>query len=123
AKTIGVEFRGGVMSDCVGKTRVRFFDGAREVVGKVVEVEGKNGRLKRLTIRVPRALPIGTIGMWDQGEGRVRGGKFYCRGCDDMAGAAAAIAMLDRIAKKRVKSTIAVLLTRAEEVGFVGTIA
>src|SRR5207248_1296342 len=48
---------------------------------------------------------------------------FYCRVCDDLAGAAAALTMLDRLHKSPPPSPVAVLLTRAEEEGFVGAIA
>jgi endoglucanase len=43
--------------------------------------------------------------------------------CDDLAGAAACLTMLDELLSKPPKATVAVLLTRAEEVGFVGAMA
>jgi endoglucanase len=43
--------------------------------------------------------------------------------CDDLAGAAAAMTMLDALVKKPPRTTVALLLTRAEEVGFIGAIA
>jgi putative aminopeptidase FrvX len=61
--------------------------------------------------------------MFDQGVGRYKAGKFLCRACDDLAGAAACLTMLDTLAKKPPKSPVAVLLTRAEEEGFIGCIA
>jgi endoglucanase len=61
--------------------------------------------------------------MWDQGEGRTKGGKFYSRVCDDLAGAAAALTMLDQLARRPPQAPVAVLLTRAEEEGFIGAIA
>ena len=47
---------------------------------------------------------------------------MHARACDDLAGAAAALCALDRLAAAEV-GHFAVLLTRAEEVGFVGAIA
>ena len=61
--------------------------------------------------------------MWDQGEGRFVGKRFLSRVCDDLAGAAAALAMLDHLAAKPPRAGIAVLLTRGEEEGFIGAIA
>ena len=61
--------------------------------------------------------------MFDQGEGRKRGGMFYCRAIDDLGGAAAALAMLDELARRPSRAAVAVLLTRAEEEGFIGAIA
>jgi endoglucanase len=63
--------------------------------------------------------------MFDQGTSRIKAGKFFSRVCDDLAGAAAALTMLDTLAKSKTppQTTIAVLLTRAEEEGFIGAIA
>jgi endoglucanase len=61
--------------------------------------------------------------MFDQVAGRTRGGRFYSRVCDDLAGAAAALTMLDRLHGNPPPSPLAVLLTRAEEEGFIGAIA
>jgi len=63
--------------------------------------------------------------MFDQGVGRFKGGKFFSRVCDDLAGAAATLTMLDEFHRKSSKpnATVAVLLTRAEEDGFIGAVA
>jgi putative aminopeptidase FrvX len=61
--------------------------------------------------------------MFDQGAGIYKDGKFYSRVCDDLAGAAACLAMLDQLRRRPPKSPVAVLLTRAEEEGFIGCIA
>ena len=50
------------------------------------------------------------------------GDRLRARACDDLAGAAAALSALDRLAADGV-GHFSVLLTRAEEVGFVGAIA
>ena len=36
-------------------------------------------------VRVDRPVTPGSPGMFDQGVGRYRGGKFLCRACDDLA--------------------------------------
>jgi endoglucanase len=61
--------------------------------------------------------------MFDQGTSRVKGKKFFSRAIDDLGGLAAALEMLDRLSKKPPPCTIAVLLTRAEEEGFIGAMA
>jgi endoglucanase len=61
--------------------------------------------------------------MFDQGAGRTRGQRFLSRVCDNLAGAAAALTMIDQLLRKPVKVPVAVLLTRAEEEGFIGAIA
>jgi putative aminopeptidase FrvX len=60
------------------------------------------------------AFPAASLG--------VEGGRLRARACDDLAGAAAALSALDRMAGADV-GHFSVLLTRAEEVGFVGAIA
>jgi putative aminopeptidase FrvX len=52
----------------------------------------------------------------------IDGDQLRARACDDLAGAAAALTALDRLAGAGV-GHFSVLLTRAEEVGFVGAIA
>jgi endoglucanase len=119
-------FRGWVMPEYFRGEKVRFFnrDGT-EVVGTVTGFElGTDRKVpERVTLRVKGPVEIGSPGMWDQGAGRVTGEKFYSRVCDDLAGAAAALTMLDRLVKKPRKAPVAVLLTRAEEEGFIGAIA
>lgn len=124
-RTLQAAFRGGVRADYFKGSAVRFFDDGREITGVVrdVTIGKERGYPVRASIRVSSAVGKGCPGMWDQGEGRIKGGKFYSRVCDDLAGAAAALTMMDELAKRPARSTAAVLLTRAEEEGFIGAIA
>jgi endoglucanase len=126
AKTLEAAFHGWVLPEFFEGERVRFFgqDGA-EVRGTVLDwTIGKERKVpETVRFRVSGPVAPGSPGMWDQGEGRVRGKKFYSRVCDDLAGAAGALTMIDRLAKKPPQAPVAVLLTRAEEEGFVGAIA
>src|SRR5262249_50394932 len=127
-RTLRAYFRGGVAADYVRGERVTFFEADREVRGTIIDADAKdNGRWKiptSVTGRVPSPVTKGTPGVFELGEGRIRGGKFYSRVCDDLAGAAACLTMLDELTRKpATKSPVAVLLTRAEEEGFVGAIA
>jgi putative aminopeptidase FrvX len=126
ARTLQAHFRGGVKAEYFQGAKVRFFHAeGSEITGIVTEctLEGDSTVPTMAHIRVSRAVQTGTPGMWDQGVGRTKGKKFYSRVCDDLAGAAAALSMVDQLYKKPPKSPIAVLLTRAEEEGFVGAIA
>jgi putative aminopeptidase FrvX len=120
-------FRGWVKVEYVRGTRVRFFDDRGEASGVVTQatVENYNQRAvpEKVVVRISRPVARGSPGMFDQGAGRYAGGKFFCRGCDDLGGAAACLAMLDRLHRRAPKSPVAVLLTRAEEEGFIGCIA
>jgi endoglucanase len=79
----------------------------------------------RATVRVDAPVAPGSVGMFDLPPVRVRGHKFLSRVCDDLAGLAAAMTALDELhrAKARPRATVALLVTRAEEVGFVGAVA
>jgi endoglucanase len=124
-KTLQARFHGWVKSEFFKGERVRFFDGADEIRGTIEDftIGRERGVPERVRVRVPRPVAPGSPGMWDQGEGRTKGGKFYSRVCDDLAGAAGALAMIDQLAKRPPRAPVAVLLTRAEEEGFIGAVA
>jgi endoglucanase len=126
ACTLQAAFRGWVMEEFFAGQRVRFFaeDGTQTRATVLDWTIGKERKVPdTVRLRVSEPVAPGSPGMWDQGPGRVKGKKFYSRVCDDLAGAAAALTMLDRLAKKPPQAPVAVLLTRAEEEGFVGAIA
>lgn len=124
ARTLETRFHGYVKPEFFKGTKVRFFDGDTEITGTVTGVRAEsNGRPAGATIRVSKPVPTGTIGMWDVGGPRVRGNKFHCRVCDDLAGCASALAAIDLLLKKKSKAPFGLLLTRAEEEAFIGAIA
>ncbi len=130
-KMLDADFRGGVLAEFLPGTPVRFFvPGARtnrpiEISGRVLKVTktSPRGMAERCNVRVDAPVPVNCPGMFDLTTGRQAKGKFHCRVCDDLAGAASALTMLDRLHRKPPASTVAVLLTRAEEVGFIGALA
>jgi putative aminopeptidase FrvX len=124
-RTVEAAFRGYVLSEYFDGAKVRFFDGRREISAVVLShVDGKERAVPvKAVLRVAADVPAGSPGMWDQGVGRIKAGKFYSRVCDDLAGAAAALQMLDDLHTRPPAATIGVLLTRAEEEGFIGAIA
>jgi endoglucanase len=125
-RTVEAAFRGWVMAPYFAGERVRFFaeDGGETRATVLDWTVGKERKVPE-TVRLRAAGPVaaGSPGTWDQGEGRIRGKRFYSRVCDDLAGAAAALAMIDQLSRKPSKGPVAVLLTRAEEEGFIGAIA
>jgi putative aminopeptidase FrvX len=122
--TLRCAFRGGVRKEFFAGSRVRFFDDDREVVGRVesFHTTGKDPYPDRATVIVRRAVKPGCVGMWDVGPAKLSGRRLRSRVCDNLAGAAAILAVLDRLHRKPAKSTVAVLLTRGEEEGFIGAI-
>jgi putative aminopeptidase FrvX len=127
-RTVECELRGWVLAELMKGAKVRFFPDGKEILGEIVEVtadgaDGRGERGKTARVRVGKNVPGNVPGMFDQGTGRIRKGKFYSRVCDDLAGAAAALAMLDELHETPPQSSVAVLLTRAEEEGFIGAVA
>src|SRR5687768_2317930 len=126
AKTVEAAFHGWVLEAFFKGQRVQFF-GEGDANWRATVLDWKIGKERKIPetvrLRVNGPVPPGCPGMWDQGEGRVKGKKFYSRVCDDLAGAAAALTMMDQLARKPPQAGVAVLLTRAEEEGFVGAIA
>ena len=123
-RTLSARFHGGVEASYFVGAKVTFFPPGGEVSARVIacQVDEEN-RPIGATLRVEGEAPPGTPGMWSQGEGRITGKRFLSRVCDDLAGAAAALAMLDALRQARPAVDIAVLLTRAEEEGFIGALA
>lgn len=122
-KSLRARFHGGVQIDYFVGSRVRFFTDEGEVVGTVMAVEAENNRPASATLRVSKPVPTDTLGMWDVGGPKIKGQKFHCRVCDDLAGLAAGMAALEAAFKKDKNTPAAVLVTRGEEEGFIGAIA
>jgi putative aminopeptidase FrvX len=125
-KTLACEFRGGVLASYLPETKVRFFTDDGEVRGKVVSAEGdERGYATSAVVRVKKLVPPNVPGMFDLPAGKLGKRKFRGRVCDDLAGAAACLAALRRLHELEDKpaSDFGVLLTRGEEVGFIGAIA
>jgi len=126
-RTLDARFFGWVETAYVRGAQVRFFDGQGEAKGVVRRaiVDPKSGRdvPARVVVAIDRPVAKGSPGMFDLGPGVRRGGKFYSRVCDDLGGAAACLAMLDNLLRRKPAAPVAVLLTRAEEEGFIGCVA
>ncbi|MDP7008187.1 MAG: hypothetical protein QGI78_01295 [Phycisphaerales bacterium] len=123
-----MEFRGGV-NDCyfLG-TRVEVFDGdGNSYLGKIESLNRKAKPFKRAIVRLQKSvagfLLEGDVARWCLKPPYIQGDLLHAPACDDLAGVAAAISALDSIKKLRGLGHVGVLLTRAEEIGFVGAIA
>ncbi len=123
--TLEATFRGYVLAEYLKGQKIIFFAGDERIAGVVigVDAEKETRRATKAIVKVTKRVPINSAGMFDQGESRLKGGKFYSRAIDDLAGLAGAFEMLDRLVRKPPTANIAVLLTRAEEEGFIGAIA
>ncbi len=130
--TLIAEFRGGVDARYFPGSRVRLHLGHNDArPGRVVrlEIPAKPGEDKRALIELakPAVAEPGDILTWNLPAPRVARGLLRAPACDDLAGVAAALAAFEQLnkvhARKKAAPDVRVLLTRAEEVGFIGAIA
>ena len=123
--TLRAEFRGGVRPSFFAGARAKFWHEKRWVgatVKRVRQVKGKRTLPVELT-GVKEKLKAGTLGMWDLPDATVRRGIFAARVCDDLAGAAAIVCLIEQLVAGKVAGHVIGLFTRAEEVGFAGVLA
>lgn len=126
------DFRGGVYAEYFATAGVRFWCDGRTVRGRVEKIDkarvvqrgGKKRRVpQRVTVRVEGDVEPNAPGMWDLPDPTLRKDRIHARGCDDVAGCAALVLLLERLARRKTRADVTCLFTRAEEVGFVGAIA
>jgi len=124
---VRAEFRGGVAPWYFDGTPVTLWrDGERAGRGKVIAVDADEAtREIEADLKLSGDAEAGDVVTWDLPPATVEDGLLHAPACDDLAGVAAAVSALDVLSGKRLLGRIdlRVLLTRAEEVGFVGAIA
>jgi len=136
ARRVVADFLGGVREEyLVAGGRVVFFDGGRVVKGVIKAMHmptAGDGQRKaevfpwaeiELMSPADTAWPVGAVGMWDFPAMRVRGDVLSSRACDDLVGCVAVLCAMRRVVEVRPAHCVTALLTRAEEVGFVGALA
>ncbi|MCK4340601.1 MAG: hypothetical protein KAY37_02610 [Phycisphaerae bacterium] len=129
-RTLRAEFRGGVRPEYFAGSKVRFWNNGQWVKGRVLKLSktlppklpGGPRVPKEAHIQVGKPIPPNTLGMWDLPEPTLRGDRVVSRACDDLAGVAAMLMLLQRLCRKRARGEVYCLFTRAEEVGFVGAV-
>ena len=125
-RDVWAHFRGRVKSRYVLGSRVRLFAPGGEVCATVASrraIKPSPWWSCRLLLDAPAAVPPGTIGMWDVPAFRRRRRRVSARACDDLAGTAAVLCAIDRLAAAGTRADVIGLLTRAEEAGFVGALS
>ncbi len=126
-RTVWATFRGGVRREYFAGSPVRFLTPGGERVGRVTSLR----RAAQAVWPVARIVlaesgppvPVGSIGMWDVTPFQIRGKRVSARACDDLGGVAAGLLALAGLTEGRAAVDVRLLLTRAEEVGFIGTLA
>lgn len=116
---------GEVAAELRGGLHPQYLDQAPVEIGSVRgRVTSYDPATHRALLGVKDRVEEGAIARWQfrQTSLGIVEGVLSARACDDLAGAAAALAALDLAAKTGINH-FSVLLTRAEEVGFIGAIA
>lgn len=132
---VELAFRGGVMDDYFTSARVELFDADGHTVrGTLAErVDGANPKFKTFLCELDRddgSLRPGDVARWALPEPEITEiDGVECaatHACDDLAALAAALSALDELRRLRAggeaSGDVRLLLTRAEEVGFIGAI-
>jgi endoglucanase len=114
------ELRGGVLAPYLERAVVELAENPR-TIGRIEEM---TGNLATVSWRGSGLVIPGAILRWrfPPASLGIKEGRLRARACDDLAGVAAALTALVR-AREANESHFSVLLTRAEEVGFVGALA
>jgi len=127
------QWHGGVRGNYFKGSRVKFWcdDGWR--TGTIVKTIANKTKLKdarypdpppkEVHIKMRGSVPRGAPGMWGLPDAKITGKRLAARVCDDIAGLAAVLAMLDQLCKQRSTAPAYGFFTRAEEVGFGGALA
>ncbi len=102
--------------------RIRFYRDGGTIPARLVRFAKKTRRIRFDGGAGIRNLRRGDLGVWELEDFRLAGGKVHARQLDDLAGCAVSLAAVARACRDR-RLNLHALLTRAEEMGFVGTLA
>lgn len=129
-RAVVLEFRGGVQDAYFENARIEIVDRRnKHHLGVITELDPQAVPFKRVTVHLtsPAKLESGDVGRWYFDDHtslpKVKGGILHTHACDDLAAVAAALATLDVMRNRKGFEHVGLLLTRAEEVGFIGALA
>ena len=126
ALTLELEFRGGVHEPYFKNVSIEVIDAddKRHTATVTGRLKGDSifpvytARLKLAT----SAIALGDIARWRLLKARIARDTLHTNACDDLAAAAAALAVFDRLLKSKSAPHVGLLFTRAEEIGFIGAL-
>lgn len=129
SRVIHAEFRGGVLDEYfVGTPVLLHYGQGKPLRGEVVSLDRKRSSELNQLVTVRFAKPVacspGDLMTWALPKPRVARGLLHTPACDDLAALAAAVCAFEKLlARPKQFGDVRLLLTRAEEVGFIGAIA
>ena len=125
-RRLRLEFRGGLSAEYGKGERLALYrDGERKPHAHASITSVRRDERRRLagaaaTLDPGERAAEGDLALWDVPACRFRGDLVQARACDDLAGCAAVLATLERVAAERRTGHLVGLFTRAEEVGLRG---
>lgn len=126
--TVQVAFRGGVMDDYFIGARIAVHTRSGEVVTATLTERIESGPasfkafLADLDSESADSVAVNDVAVWLLPPSRISDGLLHAPACDDLAALAAALAAIDVLRQEPLTQDVRLLLTRAEEIGFVGAI-
>lgn len=134
---VRADFRGWVRNSYFKGTKIRFYSGGKWIPATIEKTIPQKASKAGASARSfgadsPPAAVIaktrGDIeknapGMWALPDATIRNHRIRARVCDDIAGLAGILCMLDQICKRKSRVPTYAFFTRAEEVGFAGALA
>ncbi len=131
SRRIELEFRGGVADAYFQDAKIDIFDSHDLAhTAKITRLQAQEKPFKLVTAELVEAtdsISLGDVGRWAlRGRGampQVVDGLLHAPACDDLAAVAAALAAIDVLRQRGGLMHVGALFTRAEEIGFVGTLA
>ena len=122
---VELTFRGGVRDPYFVDAPITIHTGSGDIDATLVSA-GKADPLRLCVARCggdTSRISRGDIARWAMPPAEIKGGMLYTNACDDLAALCAALETLDRLRSAGKPHNTQLLLTRAEEVGFIGAIA
>lgn len=114
-------FRGGVAGSYFRGSKVLLYHGDTPAQRGTVRTRPVGTQKKvEVTFAQNITAQVGDVLTWSTGEPRIVGSRLKALACDNLAGVATAVSVFDSLS--RSTQDVRVLLTRAEEIGFVGTL-
>lgn len=118
-----LHFRGGVEERYFLGEKVIFHGATERNLGESVIV-GTSFSADTKQVRLNEPIPPqATFAVWDLPAARCTKRLFVSPACDDLAQVATVLALLQRLAGEQASASVEALFTRAEEIGFYGTLA
>ena len=126
---VSLEFRGGVQDPYFKGALIEIFDPLlrESFAARITSLDAGAKPFKTVTARLARPgaaaqLGAGCLARWKFPPAAIIKGIVRTHACDDLATVAAALLAYEDIARSAKLAHVALLLTRAEEIGFVGAI-